>query len=62
MTMVPTVPLVFLVSVAASKMHFGDSSPGSASLSLLTVTVSVRCFGDSSAYSASGVLGVSSCI
>ena len=31
-------------------------------VSLVSVAVSVRCFGDSSACSASGVIGVSSCI
>ena len=43
MTVVPTVPLVSSVSVSLSVRFFGDSSACSASVSLVSVGVSVMC-------------------
>ena len=58
MTVVPVVPLVSLVSVTVSVVTVVPAVP----LVSVSVAVSVRCFGDSSAYSASSVHGVFSCI
>ena len=58
MTIVPTVPLMFLVSVAVSLRCFGDSSAHGASgvleitiswVSLVSICLSMLCFGDLSA-------------
>ena len=58
MTIVPTMPMVSLVSVAVSVGCFVTVVPEVPMVSLVSVAVSVRCFGDRSACSAFGVLGV----